>query len=140
MPLKQKLAYIASGVLLVVGLQLGTQLISSRATADQHERQATVKYVFTADYPLGKKGEYLEWIKSVAPALEAPDDVKRIASYDNYYGSNPHRLVEFEFANMEDATKYFGREELRQIIGDLTNHTSRLSFNAFVLRGDYTKN
>ena len=139
MPLKQKLAYIALGILLVLGWQLGTQLIIPGATADGHEKQATVKYVLTVDYPLGKKAEYLEWVKSVAAALQAPEEVKRIASYDNYYGTTPHRLIEVEFANMEDATKYWASEEMRKIMEDLPNRTSQASINAFVLRGDYTK-
>ena len=140
MPLKQKLAYIALGVLVVLVWQLGSQLIVSGVTADQHEKQSnTVKFVSMVDYPLGKKAEYLEWIKSIAPTLQAPDEIKRIASYDNYYGGNPHRLIEFEFANMEEATKYMERDDIRAIFQDLPNHTSHSRTHVFTLRGDYTK-
>ena len=141
MKLKQKLAYMALGVLFVFVWQLGAQFMASRATADQHEMaSSTVKYLILADYPLGKKAEYLEWIKSVAATLQAPPEIKRLASYDNYYGMNPHRLIEAEFANMEDATKYWARQEIREIMEDLPNHTGQAHINVFVLRSDYAKN
>ncbi len=141
MPLKQKLAYIALGVLLVLVCQLGSQLIAGRAMADQHEKKGnSIKIVHALNYPLGKKAEYLEWIKSVSETLQAPEELKRIASYDNYNGSNPHRLVELEFDSMADATKYMEREEIRKIIEDIPNHANSSTVNYFVLRGDYTKN
>ena len=141
MKLKQKLAYMALGVLFVLVWQLGSQFMASRATADQHEMaSSTVKYLILADYPLGKKAEYLEWIKSVAATLQAPPEIKRLASYDNYYGMNPHRLIEAEFANMEDATKYWERRRIKEIMVDLPNHTSQVHINVFVLRGDFGKN
>ena len=39
MQLKQKLAYIALGIFLVLGWQLSSRLIVPRATADQHEKE-----------------------------------------------------------------------------------------------------
>jgi hypothetical protein len=139
MQFKQKLAYIALGVLFVFAWQL-PNLIVNNVTADHHEMaNDPIKYVFAIDYPLGKKGEYLEWIKSIAPILQAPEEVKRLASYDNFYGSNPHRLVELEFANIEDAMKYLGREEIKKILGDLPSHSSRARVDVFTLRGDYSK-
>lgn len=141
MQLKQKLAYIALGITAVLAWQLLDRLITDTATAEHHEKASmTVKYVLSVDYPLGNKAGYLEWVKSVAPTLQAPDEVQRIVSYDNYYGSNPHRLIEMEFANMGDATKYFEREEIRAIMEDLPNHTSRADISIFMLRGDYSKN
>ena len=123
--LRQKLAYIALGGLLVFGLQLSSQIIVDNAAAqgDKTPAETTgIKFLYSIDYPVGKKAEYLEWIKTVADSLQAPEEVKRIASYDNYYSASPHRFVEFEFDNMEAATKYFEREELRPIFDDVVNH------------------
>ena len=80
-----------------------------------------IKIVSFVDYPLGKKAEYLSWVSSIAETLQKPKEVLRIASYDNYYGSNPHRLVEFEFASQEDAQKYWEREDIKKILQDLPN-------------------
>jgi uncharacterized protein (DUF1330 family) len=141
MQLKQKMTYIALGVLLVLGWQLATQLVIFPATADHHKKMGnSIKVVYSLNYPLGKKAEYIEWVKSVGASLQAPEELKRIASYDNYNGTNPHRLVEFEFESMTDATKYFEREEFRKIVEDMPNHASDSTVNYFVLRSDYTKN
>ena len=44
-----------------------------------------VKLVWLINYPVGGKADYIAWIATVAPTLQAPEEVKRIASYDNYY-------------------------------------------------------
>ena len=98
-----------------------------------------IKYVFAIDYPLGKKEEYLKWVKSVAPSLQAPDEVKRVASYDNYFSESPHRLVEFEFDDIVAAAKYFEREEIKKVLEDLVSKGANVRVNALTLRGDYTK-
>lgn len=68
------------------------------------EMEATpVKLVWLINYPLGGKDAYLEWVASISATLSAPEELQRVASYDNYYGVNPHRLVEFEFASFADA-------------------------------------
>jgi len=140
MQLKQKLLYVALGILLALAWQFGSQLIPKHAIAEHHEKKTnSIKVIYSLNYPLGKKAEYLEWVKSVGASLQAPQELKRIASYDNYYGTNPHRLVEFEFESMVDATKYFEREEFRKIVEDIPNHASDSSVNYFVLRGDYAK-
>ena len=42
-----------------------------------------VKVVWLVDYPVGGKDAYLAWIASVAPTLLAPEELNRVASYDN---------------------------------------------------------
>ena len=97
----------------------------------------TVKAVYLVDYPLGGKAAYLEWIASVAPSLQAPEEVKRIASYDNYYGASPHRFVEFESESIEEANAYQETEEVRAVNTELPNRASRVSQLMFELRSDY---
>ena len=97
----------------------------------------TVKLVSLVDYPLGGKDAYLEWIASVAPALQAPTEVKRIASYDNLHGASPHRFVEFEFDSIEEANTYMEREEVHAVTIELPNRASRVSQLMFELRSDY---
>lgn len=99
--------------------------------------ERTIKVVYLIDYPLGGKDAYLDWVASIAPELSEPEQVQRIASYDNYYGESPHRFVEFEFASMEDANLYHTLEGPRAINLDLPNRTSRETIHFFELRGDY---
>ncbi len=99
----------------------------------------TVKLVYLVDYPLGGKDAYLQWIASVAPSLQAPEEVKRIASYDNLHGASPHRFVEFEFESVEEAHTYLEREEVRAVNTELPNQSSRVSQLLFEQRPDYNE-
>ena len=125
------------------GTHASVSVLKLRGDYTKHGGESTVsnavKYIYTVDYPLGHKAQYLEWVKSVVDALQAPEEIKRIASYDNYFGASPHRIIEFEFDNMADATKYFEREEIRKIFEDVVNHGIPKSFYVLNLRGDYTK-
>jgi hypothetical protein len=96
-----------------------------------------VKTVYLVDYPLGGKAAYLEWIASIAPSLQAPEEVKRIASYDNYYGVSSHRFVEFESDSIEEANAYQETEEVRALNAELPNRASRVTMLMFELRSDY---
>lgn len=140
---KQKLAYALLGGLIVFVLQLSAHMIAGSAAAQvgkQSPQAVTkVKYLFLVDYPLGKKGEYLDWVKSNSTTLQAPDEVKRIRSYDNYFGSSPNRLVEMEFENMAVAAKYFEYEKIRKIFEDWPTHGVNASVQVLTLRGDYNK-
>ena len=97
----------------------------------------TVKLVYLVDYPLGGKDAYLEWIASVAPSLEAPKEVKRIASYDNLHGASPHRFVEFEFDSLEEANTYLVQEAVRAVNTELPNRATRVAQLLFEQRPDY---
>ena len=96
-----------------------------------------VKLVYLVDYPLGGKAAYLEWVASVAPSLQAPDEVKRISSYDNYYGVSPHRWVEFEFNSIEEAHTYLEREEIEAANLELPNRAGSADLLVFEQRSDY---
>ena len=98
-----------------------------------------IKYVWSVDYPLGKKEEYLTWVKSIAANLQAPDEIKRVSSYDNYFSESPHRLVELEFDDMVTAAKYFEREEIKKILEEIISVGVNVRVNVLTLRGDYTK-
>ena len=97
----------------------------------------TVKLVYLVDYPLGGKDAYLEWIASVAPSLQAPEEVKRIVSYDNLHGATPHRFVEFEFDSLEEANTYLEREEIHAVTIELPNRATRVAQLMFEQRPDY---
>ncbi len=96
-----------------------------------------IKSIYLIDYPLGGKDEYLTWVETKALALIAPDELKRIASYDNYYGESPHRLVELEFDSMEEANRYQILEGPRGVSAELPNQAGRVTMHVFELRGDY---
>lgn len=100
-----------------------------------------IKYVYEIDYPLGQKRDYLEWVRSIADTLQAPPELKRLASYDNVFSTTPHRVVEFTFDSLEDAARYFERKELVPIFqSQLPAHGTNIHITALALRGDYTKN
>ena len=96
-----------------------------------------VKSVLLVDYPLGGKQAYLDWVESVSSITVGPTQLKTIASYDNYYGETPHRLVEFEFANQEDADAYAALEEIIALEVELDDRTSSWTQHTFELRSDY---
>ncbi len=96
-----------------------------------------VKSVLLVDYPLGGKQAYLDWVDSVSSITVGPTQLKTIASYDNYYGETPHRLVEFEFANQEDADAYAALEEIMALEVELDGRTGSWTQHIFELRSDY---
>jgi hypothetical protein len=140
---KRKLAYAAFGGLIVMALQSSSGLIMDNAVAQSGKQAAVsankVKYLFTVDYPLGKKGDYLNWVKSISATLQAPEEVKRMAAYDSYFGDAPHRVVEMEFEDMAAAAKYFEREKIRKIFEEWPGHGVNAGVRVLTLRGDFTK-
>jgi hypothetical protein len=98
-----------------------------------------IKYVYEIDYLVGEKRKYLEWVRSVADALQAPSELKRLASYDNVFSATPQRVVEFSFDSLEDAARYFGRKEISLIVSELPAHGTSIGIKVLALRGDYSK-
>ena len=101
------------------------------------EGDLPIKGIIFVDYPLGGKQAYLEWVASIASALVAPAQLKATASYDNYYGESPHRLVELEFASQEDSDAYEELEEIMAIEAELDNRAGSWVLHTFELRSDY---
>ncbi len=102
--------------------------------------QIPVKYVLLIDYPEGGKDAYIEWVQSLVPTLYAPEEVRRIRSYDNQDPTkSPNRLVEYEFDSFLDMATYLNRPEIADINNDLPNHASDVTVHTFILRSDYAK-
>ena len=99
-----------------------------------------IKYVYEIDYPPRGKDKYLTWVRSIADALQAPAELRRLASYDNAYSVTPHRVVEFTFDSSQDAARYFDRKEIRLIVqSELPAHSANIRIKVLVLRNDYVK-
>ena len=99
-----------------------------------------VKFVFLVDYPKGGKDAYIAWIASIAPTLQAPEEIVRIRSYDNIEeGMSPDRLVEFEFNSFLDAATYFSLPEIFAVFEDLPNRATKVNVHAYIERSDYSK-
>jgi hypothetical protein len=99
-----------------------------------------IKYVYEIDYPVREKRTYLEWVRSIADTLQAPDELLRLASYDNVFSATPQRVVEFTFDSLEDAGRYFGRKDIGLIFqSELPAHGTNISIKVLALRGDYSK-
>ena len=97
------------------------------------------KGIFFIDYPLGGKQAYLEWSTSIAPVVTAPPEVKIIATYDNYYGESPHRLVELEFASQADLEAYDRLPEIEALEPEFDNQAGSWVLHTFALHSDYIK-
>jgi hypothetical protein len=99
-----------------------------------------IKYVYEIDYPPGGKDKYLKWVRSIADALQAPAELRRLASYDNVYSATPHRVVEFTFDSPQDAARYFDRKEIELIVrSELPAHSANIRIKVLALRDDYSK-
>ena len=108
--------------------------------AKEEEGDWQIKHVYLIDYFLGGKQVYLEYAQDISTVLIPPTQLKAIASYDNYYGGSPHRLVELEFATQEDAAAYQALEEVMQTAeAELENQAGNWShvLHKFELRSDY---
>ena len=115
---------------------------SADATMDEtmtDMENGPVSLVWLVDYPEGAKDVYLAWIASIAPTLQAPEEVNRIRSYDNVEDVSPHRFVEFEFDSFLDAAAYMNRPEIAAVFEDLPNHATEVSAHTFIERSDYAK-
>lgn len=99
-----------------------------------------IKYVYELDYPLGEKRKYLEWVRTIADTLQAPGELKRLASYDNAFSATPQRVIEFTFDSLEDAARYFSRKEISLVFqSELQAHGTNIGIKVLALRGDYRK-
>ncbi len=99
-----------------------------------------IKYVYEIDYQAGEKRKYLEWVRSIADTLQAPGELKRLASYDNLFSASPQRVVEFSFGSLEDAARYFTRKDISLILqAELPAHGTNIGIKVLALRGDYSK-
>ena len=96
-----------------------------------------IKGVLFINYPLGGKQAYLDWVDSQSSTIVGPTELKAVASYDNYYGGIPHRLVEFEYASQEDADSYAELEEIKALEDELDTRASSWVLHTFQLRSDY---
>ena len=144
MHLKQKIFYISIGAILLAVFQVWFHLLPQFAFADSPQAHETankpqpVKVLTFINYPLGGKSEYLEWVKEIGPSL-VTEEVARVRSYDNFEGTNPHRLVEVEFNSIEDMQKFQRRSEIQALNQDMSNHTSSSEAHTFIQRSDYVK-
>ena len=99
-----------------------------------------IKYVYEIDYPPRGKDKYLTWVRSIADALQAPAELRRLASYDNVYPATPHRVVEFTFDSPQDAARYFDRKEIRLIVQASCRRIAPTSVSRSWCCDDYSKN
>ena len=118
---------------------LGPHLFTDRSYGqDAMVGRPTVKYVVSVDYPVDGKDRYVAWVRSVAEDLKAPAEVRRITSYDDYFGESPQRVVEFEFDSIEDAGRYFGNEKVRAVFEKVPDYGLNAKVQMLLLRSDYT--
>ena len=98
-----------------------------------------IKKVVLVDYPLGGKQAYLDWAASIYSALIEPPELKAIATYENYYGVSPHRLITFEFANEAEATAYSALEVIKDIDAEADTYVHSRVIHTFELVAGYIR-
>ena len=59
-----------------------TEIADATEMMPSTDEAVPVKLVWFVNYPVGSKADYLAWVAAVAPILQAPKEVKRIASDD----------------------------------------------------------
>ncbi len=131
--------YMAAGAVLALAIQVVILDGVKDAHAESGSQRAAIKYLLTVDYPIGGKADYIEWVKSAAPALKAPPELMSMASYDNYHGASPNRFIEAEFASIADATAYFDSDGVRAVMNDWSNYGVNAQIHVLSLRSDYAK-
>jgi hypothetical protein len=120
---------------------VGPELDFRDRGATGEERSRMIKYVYSIDYPLGMKREYVDWVRSIADTLQKPDELTQLASYDNVFGASPQRVVEFSFESLADAATYFERPEVARIFAsELSQHGTNVGIAVLRRLTDYTKN
>jgi hypothetical protein len=111
-----------------------------RARPDGRRFLDVIKYVYEIDYPLGQKRAYLEWVRSIADTLQGPDELRRLASYDNVFSASPNRVVEFTFESLEEAGRYFERPDVSRVLqGELPAHGANIRMTVLKRLADYDK-
>lgn len=81
----------------------------------------------------------MAWVASISPQVTEHPQLKAIASYDNYYGESPHRLVEFQFTSQEDFEAFVALEDVRATDEALAEQARRFQAHIFQLCSDYAK-
>jgi len=123
----------------ITSIVYGSLMVWALSSIAVNNAGAQIKYVYSLDFPLGQKAAYFEWVASVADVLHAPPEIKRIISYENYFGASPHRFIEFEFDDVEAAARYFNRAEVNQVFEDIVNHSLTGRVTVLKLKGEFTK-
>lgn len=103
------------------------------------QQTGSVKYSLNINFPVGQEGKtkYMLWVAKVVPILNSFDEVQSIVAYDNYFGVNPHRLVEFYFTDIKSAATYWSREEVKEVLKNLPLYSNSVAMSVFVTRADY---
>ncbi|SMM98605.1 hypothetical protein SPONL_2262 [uncultured Candidatus Thioglobus sp.] len=114
-------------------------LVMAHINVNAADKGAPIRYLISIDYLAGEDGKqrYLKWVKDNVEVLTSFEEAKSITAYDNYYGVTPHRIVEFNFADMQSAAKYWSYPAVYKILQDLPNHSSIAKIGAFIKRGEY---
>jgi hypothetical protein len=103
------------------------------------KKRSNIKYVSILDYGVGNKSEYLNMVKTVVKTLQAPKEVKRITSFENYFNSSPNRVIEFEFDSMVDCVKYFEMPEVKTVVDKSVGMSVNQRMSVLKLSREYNK-
>lgn len=98
---------------------------------------AQIKYVYSLDFPVGQKDAYFEWVATVSEVMNAPPEIRRIVTYENYFGASPHRFIEFEFDDAASAARYFARPEVNQVLEEVVNQSRNGQITVLKQKGEF---
>jgi hypothetical protein len=103
------------------------------------KKRSNIKYISILDYGVGNKSAYLDMVKTVVKTLQAPKEVKRITSFENYLNSSPNRVIEFEFDSMADCVTYFEMPEVKRVVDNSVGMSVNQRMSVLKLSREYNK-
>ena len=130
------------GTFILIGCEKADRMMDSATVVPPMDETPgiPVKLVTLTDVPEGGQDTYLQWVASIAPTLQAPEEVLRIRSYENLEADvRPRYLVEFDFASFLDAATYLNRQEIAAIFEDRPNHVTAVTLHTFIQRSSWQR-
>ena len=130
------------GLLILTGCEKANRIMDTATVGSPMDETPPipVKLVTLTDSPEGGQNTYLQWVASIAPTLQAPEEVLRIRSYENVQADvSPRYLVEFDFASFLDAATYLNRPEIAAIFEDRPNHVTEVALHTFIQRSSWQR-
>lgn len=114
-----------------------THTFIQEAATEAHD--APVISILLITYRPGGRDAYLQWAASVRETLIPSPHLRADATYENYYGESPHRLVELAFRSQADADAYEMLAERQVLVAELDTRAESWHRYTFQARSGFSR-